>query len=567
MNKQRNTEQTIQMEESPSFGSLTGENGHQSILIEVLKIALEPNVITKKFDLILNYLVSLPHLQLGPKAALFFIEQNSETLILSVAQGFPQPKLITCNETKFGLCHCGQVAKSGKITFFDTPPPLLDIAGITQPFTGNYCVPIIKDCQSLGILTFYVTNRHRPSPEMERLLGAIANIFAVMIESQQMDQQLIQLVNDLRGSIISLREEKKFSESIIQGLHHGLLVVDLDGRVRKSNSVAQSIFKPLTELIEGQFLSDILGTEAAGQLQAIAPLESDQFDRELTFHTPTGEKKIIGFSNVRREDAAGEKIGVIISLADISELKYVRKEMEKMNRLSTIAEIASAVAHEVRNPLAGIKIMAQSIEEEAKDNSEQHECAQRIARQVDRLNVLLSDFFSYARPAEPNKRPTSLEAIITETKPLINSRLTKNHIELQEDFRSNLPKIVGDSHQLQQVFLNLFLNAIDAIKQQGRIDISAHLPTKTQLRQYRKEHPALLENCPYVVVHFTDNGTGMSPATADQVFEPFFTTKTSGAGLGLSIVYRTLKENDAAIVLKSKEGKGTTFTIFLKAAM
>ena len=111
----------------------------------------------------------------------------------------------------------------------------------------------------------------------------------------------------------------------------------------------------------------------------------------------------------------GRKIGVIISLADISELKYVRKEMEKMNRLSTIAEIASAVAHEVRNPLAGIKIMAQSIEEEAKDNSEQQECAQRISRQVDRLNVLLSDFFSYARPAEPNKRPTSLEAIIVET--------------------------------------------------------------------------------------------------------------------------------------------------------
>jgi signal transduction histidine kinase len=223
------------------------------------------------------------------------------------------------------------------------------------------------------------------------------------------------------------------------------------------------------------------------------------------------------------------------------------------------------VAHEVRNPLAGIKIMAQSIQEEAKDNSEQHECAQRITRQVDRLNVLLSDFFSYARPAEPNKRPTSLEDIILETKPLIYNRLIQNHILLHEDITPNLPKIVADPHQLQQVFLNLFLNAIDAIKQQGRIDIRASLPNRNQLRQYRKDYPALLENSPYVVVHFTDNGTGMTPSTAEQVFEPFFTTKTSGAGLGLSIVYRTLKENNAAIVLKSREGKGTTFTIFLKA--
>ncbi len=547
------------------FESLAEQHSHQSILIEVLQTALEPNPLKKKFGLILDYLLSLPHLQFGPKAALFLVEHDSESLNLIVSKGFPFLNAIVCKDTKFGLCHCGQVARTGKITFFSAPPPLLDMAGAPRPFAGNYCIPIIKDGQALGIFTFYVQRTHQPSAETERLLGAVANIFAVMIESQQMDQQLIQLVNDLRESIISLRDEKKFSESIIQGLHHGLLVVDLDGRVRKSNSVAQSIFKPLTELIEGQFLTEVFGSDAAEQLLTTAPSESDQFDRDLSFVTPSGEKKIIGFSNVSREDAMGRKIGVIISLADISELKYVRKEMEKMNRLSTIAEIASAVAHEVRNPLAGIKIMAQSIEEEAKDNSEQLECAQRITRQVDRLNELLSDFFSYARPAEPNKAPTSLEAIITETRPLINSRLTKNHISLHEDISSDLPKIIADPHQLQQVFLNLFLNAIDAIKQQGRIDISANFPDVNQLQKYRKDYPALLKNLPYVVVHFTDNGTGMSPATAEQVFEPFFTTKTSGAGLGLSIVYRTLKENDAAIVLKSAEGKGTTFTIFLRA--
>ncbi len=547
------------------FVSLAQERSHQSILIEILKVALEPNPLKKKIDLILEYLLSQHHLQFASQAALFLVEQDTKSLTLIASKGFPKPKSVACNETQFGLCHCGQVAVSGKTTFFNALPPLFEIAEATSPFSGNYCVPIIKDSQSLGIVTFYVNDSHRPSLEIERLLGAISNIFAVMIESQQMDQQLIQLVNDLRTSIISLREEKKFSESIVQGLHHGLLVVDLNGRVQKSNSVAQSIFKPLTEHIEGQTLIDILGGDAADQLLTVVSTESDQFDRELSFDTPHGEKKIIGFSNVLREDAMGRKIGVIISLADISELKYVRKEMEKMNRLSTIAEIASAVAHEVRNPLAGIKIMAQSIEEEAKDNSEQQECAQRISRQVDRLNILLSDFFSYARPAEPKKRPTSLEAIIVETQPLINNRLTKNHIHLHMDISSELPKIIADPHQLQQVFLNLFLNGIDAIKERGRIDISASLPSKNRLQYYRKKYPALLRDSPYVVVLFTDNGTGMPPSTAEQVFEPFFTTKTSGAGLGLSIVYRTLKENDAAIVLDSKEGKGTTFTMFFKA--
>lgn len=570
-NNARTSHNNRPLEKTPLFVSLAQESRHQSILIEVLQAALQPNPFNKKVELILEFLLCLPHLQFGAKGALFIVEQDSASLALKVTQGFSQLEADTCSTIPLGICHCGQTAEHGRITFFSSLPPLMEESALSpqidKNYAGNYCVPIIKDGQSYGILTIYVNRHHQPSPEINQLLEAVAHILAIMIENRQMEQQLIHLVNDLRSSIVSLREEKKFSESIIQGLHHGLLVAGLDGRVRKSNAIAQSIFQPVSAHIDGQLLKDIVGEVAADQLLTIMPPDSDQFDRELLFTTAREEKKILGFSNVYQEDTTGRKIGVIISLADISEIKYVRREMEKMNRLATIAEIASAVAHEVRNPLAGIKIMAQSIEEEAKDNSEQLECAQRIARQVDRLNTLLSDFFSYARPAEPNKRPTSLEAVIVETRPLINSRLTKNHIELHVDISRELPNIIADPHQLQQVFLNLFLNGIDAIKQQGRIDIRASLPDNRQLHQYRKRYPALLQNLPYVVVHFTDNGTGMTPATAEQVFEPFFTTKTSGAGLGLSIVYRTLKENDAAIVLESIEGKGTTFIIFLRADM
>ena len=541
------------------------EQSYQNILLEVLKTALEPYPLKTKIDRVLDYLLALDHLEFGNKAALFLVEQDSETLDLFISKGFPEPEQIVCNKTRFDLCHCGHTAKLGKVRFFRDPPLLQSNDQESHPFPGHYCVPIFKDGQVLGVLSICVNHKHQSSAEMEGLLEAIGNILAVTIESQQMDQQLIELVNDLRKSIINLREEKKFSESIIQGLNHGLIVVDLDGRIRKSNSVAQAIFKPFTSLLDGQYLSDFLGDSAAKQLLTTTPSNTNQLDRELTFITPTREKKIIGYSNVPREDARGRLVGIIISLSDISELKYVRREMEKMNRLSTIAEIASAVAHEVRNPLAGIKIMAQSIEEEAKDNSEQLECSQRIIRQVDRLNELLSDFFSYARPAEPNKRPTSLGAIVAETKPLILNRLVKNHIELREDISADLPKIIADPHQVQQVFLNLFLNAIDAIKEQGQIEISARFLTKNKVHFFKKRYPALLEGNNYVVVHFTDNGAGMPPEVAEQVFEPFFTTKTSGAGLGLSIVYRTLKENDAAIVLESKQGKGTTFIIFFQA--
>ncbi|MDK9708298.1 MAG: ATP-binding protein [Desulforhopalus sp.] len=538
---------------------------HQTILVDVLKTALEQLPIKTKIGRILDYLLAADHLGLGPKIALFVVERDLQSLNLVISRGFPHPEGMPCNTKRFGFCHCGLTIKSATTRFFSSLPPLAKGAKSTDPFNGNYCIPVLRDGTLLGVFTAYATPHHQQSPQTTELLEAIASIMAIIIESQQMNQQLIQLVIDLRGSITNLREEKRFSESIIQGLNHGLIVADLDGKIRTSNAAAQAIFRPYTESLQGQYLSDFLGESTADQLLSTASTEPGQLDKELVIVTPAREKKIIGFSNVVREDSRGNKVGIIISLSDISELKYVRKEMEKMNRLSTVAEIASAVAHEVRNPLAGIKIMAQSIEEESKDSSEQLECAQRIIRQVDRLNELLGDFFSYARPAEPNKRPTSLSSIITETMPLINNRLTKNNITFSEDVSSGLPAIIADPHQVQQVFLNLFLNAIDATSGNGHIEISATLLSASSLKYYKKRYPALLSGQHYVIVHFTDNGTGMPAHVAEQVFEPFFTTKTSGAGLGLAIVYRTLKENDADIILESKEGKGTTFTIFFRA--
>lgn len=559
----KNNEQ-LTSSSSYDYGSTSVD--HQSLLINILRLSLEPFFFKTKVDKILEIILAAPHLHFGTKAALFVIDKTTETLELKVSNGFSQSEKIVCDGLRLGVCHCGEAALSGNIRFFSTPPPQINAPDSPLPFIGNYCIPIVKDKYPLGVLAVYVQQKHKQHPEITQLLEAISNIFAVIIESQQMDQQMVHLVKDLRQSIMNLREEKKFSESVIQGLNHGLIVVDNSGEIRKSNSVAKSILNPFSSTVDGKNLAEIIGERLAEQLIQLSPGKSHQSERELAFTTPNGETKLIGFSNVSREDAQGQQVGVIISLSDISELKYVRKEMEKMNRLSTVAEIASAVAHEVRNPLAGIKIMAQSIEEEAAEASEQQECSQRIIRQVDRLNELLSDFFSYARPAEPNKRATSLTAIVNETKPLINNRLSKSNIELIDQISETLPHIFADPHQVQQVLLNLFLNAIDAIEGKGKIDISAQILNKKQLKNYQKKYPAILEQDHYVMVNFTDNGTGMSAKTAEQVFEPFFTTKSSGAGLGLSIVYRTLKENDAAIVLESKEGEGTTFTIFFKSS-
>lgn len=408
--------------------------------------------------------------------------------------------------------------------------------------SSHYCIPIVRDGQPIGVLALYADDQHHPSIATEQLFESIANILAAVIESQKMDQQLVELVNDLRVSIINLREEKHFSESIIQSLDHGLLVTDLQGNILKSNNVARQILEPFIASLDGQNLEAVVGSSHASMLTAGHDDTAGPQSKEVVLSAGHGEEVILSLASGLRRDARDQHVGYIVSLTDVTELRYARKEMEKMNRLSTVAEIASAVAHEVRNPLAGIKIMAQSIEEDAGGNEQQLECSRRIIRQVDRLNELLTEFFSYARPVIPNKRPTSIRSIVAETKPLISNRLMQNAIDLVEDIDPELPDVIADPNQMQQVFLNLMLNAIDAIRQSGTISISARLLAGHKLGAYKKRYPGLLTDSRYVLVVFADNGSGMPAEVAEKAFEPFFTTKTSGTGLGLSIVYRTLRE-------------------------
>ncbi len=551
-------QQTIQDTYSREFRN-------QIIINEILRISLSPYLFQELLERILVYLTSQKSLRLAPKAAIFLVDHNSTHLTLKASHNLSQEQIARCNSVELGQCHCGRAAHNGAIHFFTSTAPLsIDIPDKT-PDCAHYCIPIIKDEQAIGVLALYVKDDHELSLETEQLLESIANVLATVIESQKMDQQLAELVNDLRISIISLREEKMFSESIIQSLNHGLVITDLGGNILKSNSAARQILQPFVKSIDGKNLNTLIGISHAQKLLTISGDGSDGKEQEeIILATPAGDEKIISFSTTAQRDSRNNQVGVIVSLSDITELRYVRKEMEKMNRLSTVAEIASAVAHEVRNPLAGIKIMAQSIEEDAIEHGTQLECSRRIIRQVDRLNELLTEFFSYARPVEPNKHPISLSTILTEIRPLICNRLAKNTIQLVERFADDLPDIMADPNQMQQVFLNLMLNASDAIQNNGIIEISGRLLTSSALAAVKRQHPGLLSGRHYVLVTFSDNGSGMSPEVAEKAFEPFFTTKNSGTGLGLSIVYRTLQENDAAITLQSLEGKGTTFNMFFR---
>ncbi len=524
----------------------------------ILKKSLAPTLLKDRLTDILSYLTAIEEFNLEAAAALFLVEQDTGKLVRTITLGHAENHHLSCDQVFFGHCYCGRAARKKKLQFV--------AAGNNDHSMshGHYCVPMSLDGAVIGVITFFTPRLHAYSELTADILVTAAEIIAALIDNQKMDLQLINLVNDLRASVSALREEKDFSESIIQGLQHGLVITDEHGTIQKCNGAAKSIFHWFDEGLQGVPLNSVIGRKNSERILSRSSSLTLPEEAELSITAAGGSRMVLRCSAKSRAISGKGDRGHIISVTDISEWHHIRKEMEKMNRLSTIAEIASAVAHEVRNPLAGIKIMAQSIEEGSGTKDERIECSRRIIRQVDRLNELLTDFFSYARPVTPKKRHTSLGEILAETRPLITGKLENQGIQLVENVNDDLPDIIADPNQLQQVFLNLFLNAIDAIRQEGIIEITARTLKSHELPLFCKAHHLLQRGIPYVMIHFKDNGAGMSPGGCERVFEPFYTTKTNGSGLGMSIVYRTLRENDAIITVSSTEGKGTTFAMFFK---
>lgn len=534
----------------------------QNIIDDILQISFTPVSLAKQLTAILNYLIKVPALYLLPRGAVFIAEEGKERFTLKAYISENTTDRPHCTTLPVGMCHCGQAAQYDVYKLPSCTKAKIQKTCHFPKAHGHHCSPIKKGDDVIGVLCLYIKKGYKITTENEQLIDSICKILASVIENKEMDQQLINLVHDLSTTINDLREERKFSESIIQGLTHGLIVTDLEGNIETFNSQAAAIMNPFSESLNQKRLSTIIGHNAAARFLDINHKNTSFAEQETTLETPAGDHKIVSFSVVPREDAKGNQVGRIISINDISELKFVRKEMEKMNRLATVAEIASAVAHEVRNPLAGIKIMAQSIVGQSVTEEEQSECLTRIIRQVDRLNSLLTEFFSYARPAEPQVCPSSLLDILNETKHLISNKLMKNHIIFREEHLDGVPRIIADPNQVQQVLLNLFLNAMDAIKQGGLIKVHTSLINGQKLTAVRKKNPGLLPFKQYVMMSISDNGSGMPLDVTEKAFEPFFTTKSTGTGLGLSIVYRTLKENKAAITVESEIDKGTTFNLY-----
>jgi len=389
----------------------------------------------------------------------------------------------------------------------------------------------------------YVSFSVSPIIEKGMIQGAMG-IGRDITEQKQMEQEILEL--------------KNFNESIIQSMEAGLLTIDLDGMITSLNLGGEKITGWSEKEIVGNLFETILSPERMEILPTDTRLNRlPPYSREATIMT-RGDKRIsIGYTATDRIDNAGKKVGTIISFRDMTELKQMQTQLFRMDRLASLGVLASGIAHEIKNPLAGIKTMAQACEEEIEQDDPRKEYLIRIGKQVNRLDELLKTFFAFARPKPPDRKPCRISSIISEVLPLLEKKMSKQKIKYAHHIPDDLPTVNVDMQQMQQVLLNLMLNAIDAMPGGGEIDISV---------QVVSHHGSALDSArraDYLQIMIKDNGTGIPEEKRETIFDPFYTTKSTGLGLGLSIVYRIIDEHQGRIRVHSIIDQETTFFIEL----
>lgn len=358
-----------------------------------------------------------------------------------------------------------------------------------------------------------------------------------------------------------------FYKSIIQNINGGLITLDLTGEITFVNRIAAEMLGYEIEELPGMHIGDLFGDDDISQkflrVMFIPGKRTDE--REVSFQRKDHKRIIVGLSSSPIHDENNKFDGVVLLFRDLTEVRHLKMQVERMERLALLGELSAGIAHEIRNPLAGIKAGAQILEDSFGADDFRYQIVERIVREVDKANRLLKEFFKFARPTKPKFKFHDVEMIIDGVYLLLAPKMQKRNIQFIPDFGTEVPQVYIDETQFEQVILNLFLNSIDAMQAGGKLKVSTF---KKRLRVLDKEKEKLdvpNNDLNYVLVEISDTGSGISKENIGKIFNPFFTTKADGIGLGLSICSRLMEENGGKIDVVSEIDKGTTFILALPA--
>ncbi len=354
---------------------------------------------------------------------------------------------------------------------------------------------------------------------------------------------------ELKEATKNLANLRALHERIIESIRSGLVTTDLEGNIYTFNAAATEITGFRAEQMQGRKIESLFGDISLEIEQSLGAVdEGEQLPRfEANLLTPEGFAVRIGYSISQLFSEDNEATGLIITFQDLTEIRSMEESVRRKERLAAVGRVGAGLAHEIRNPLGAMRGAIQVLESNMPAESIHADLMGIILRESDRLNSIITNFLSYAKPTVGKFQEIDVCEAIRDTIKLLRHSPDVNDSHVLEDLLPGRPVFISaDATQLKQIFWNLARNAIQAMPEGGKLSIKLDPISNNRIR-----------------IVFEDSGTGMSPEAVEQLFEPFSNSTSGGTGLGLSIVYQIIRDHSGTINVRSIEGEGSVITVEL----
>jgi len=354
------------------------------------------------------------------------------------------------------------------------------------------------------------------------------------------------LAQAYRTAKTSLTRIKAFSDSVVENVPIGLLAMDTEGRIASFNQTAESVLQIRSSEVLGKKGKEVLPQQLEGLIRELKP-EEEVIEREIECPVADGRRIPMDVSVSLLEGDDGSSLGHIILFRDLTEIQELKREVERTQRLASLGRLAAGIAHEIRNPLSSIKGFATYFRERYRDVPEDQKTAEVMVQEVERLNRVIGQLLEFARPMSVQRKPTFIQTVIQHSLKMIEREARAKNININTNLSPEIKEASIDPDRINQVFLNLYLNSIEAMKDGGTLSVDLYPD----------------EEGKQIKIAVSDTGMGINKEDLVHIFDPYFTTKQSGTGLGLAIVHKIIESHRGEVRVESEPGKGTCVTITL----
>ncbi len=373
-------------------------------------------------------------------------------------------------------------------------------------------------------------------------------------EIDQIKYAFENVADDLRLAHEELKASETKYRTLFEASPDVIFVANANGQITDLNHAGADLFEigNLTEyLVNAHFFGFFADTDKGRTLFSTLKSNILVANADCILKTNRG-KQLDGLISANRLlDEQGEFVGIEGVIRDVTEEKKLRKQMAQTERLASIGQLAAGVAHEINNPLGVILCYGDLIKKSREANQQIIEDTDIIQKHAHSCKTIVESLLNFARVSEAKMIKSNLHECIDEILSVLQNRLKKQNIEVEQQFDSNTREIIMDEHKMEQVFMNLFLNSIQAMPAGGKLYITSHSDKINR----------------QIIITVEDTGCGIPEDKLDRVFEPFFTTKgrSEGTGLGLSVTYGIIQQHHGEIQVSSQLGEGTRFSIYFPA--